>query len=84
MPNPNQILPTGGMLGHRGFYLLPRRKAPLQIIVGFNVPVYNPVLTKQTAKACVERLRITLKDIPDLDLKTSWDVPQDIEGSSQV
>lgn len=43
----------------------------------------DPTLSRQDARDYVDRLQTTLKDIPGLDLKTSWDIPEDIQDATQ-
>lgn len=54
-------------------------KASFKPIFAIEVPVYEPVLSEQQ----IQRLQIALKNLPDLDLKTSWDMPELTQDATQ-
>ena len=79
----NHIFPTGERLGHRGFYLHPHRKVPMQFVFCFNVTRCDALMSEERVKACMDRLQTALKDIPGLDFRASWDIPKVTEDAPQ-
>lgn len=54
-------------------------KASFKPIFAIEVPVYEPVLSEQQ----IQRLQTALKNLPDLDFRTSWNLPEDIQDPTQ-
>lgn len=54
-------------------------KAPFKPIFAIEVPVCEPVLSEQQ----IQRLQTALKNLPGLDFRASWNIPEDTQDATQ-
>ncbi|QUY45571.1 hypothetical protein [Acaryochloris marina] len=54
-------------------------KAPFKPIFAIEVPVYEPVLSEQQ----IQRLQTALKNLPGLDFRMSWTLPEMTQDATQ-